>query len=1212
MKKYYYIIVLLAFLTCFFSIIIFTKTERFNNYLKSILCSVLEKKLNRHVTIGKFDYKLFNPKLIFENVAIISNKEKLLIKEIEADFKIFQFFSKKISINKLSVNNLRLEISYTKEKRGGQNFKSTRFSGLPIEINKGDIKNCSFKILYDNDKKFDFSLPSIKIEKEKILLKKDLYKINFENAFLKFAYQEKEFNFQNINSELFLRRDIKIEKLSFYFLDKIQLIKGTVVDFKNFDLLITGELLFGKLASLINLSSKGFLAYSLNLKNKNNNFKGNLTSRIKDFSYKIYKAHELFAQLDFKNKKIKGEITLAQAEGHEFTVYPNIDVNDKLDFRGRIKIKNFLLDDILDTFSVRADNVRVMVKNGEGELTGNLKPFNLKGDLNLKLKNFETNISSKKIKTNELQLKTDFELNTKKITLINTQISHDDSIIDLSAFFDFKDSMAINYKANFTDEDDFFIEEKKLDFSGTIDGEIAGKYKNLKIFSKISLNNINYSNNLNFDYLYGEFLFNNNRFDLNKIKLAKLSSQIKAHGYIETFYNGETSLSIEFSGLNPKTIFSIKNIDGNFASRIDINGKTKNPNINLKLFSDDLKIGKEDARIEIITNGDIYNSSLSAKVFINNAEININGNFSVKNKKANIKLYSLEEFLFKNININLNSIELDLADNEIKARGIIFDALAFDFKTILKGAFPYNFSASGENLLLSKILKNDANFDINFASNINLSGNLKSIKESSGTWNITELYSTRHDINLIATKTNIQISIQKGNIKIPKSVVNTSTASFTISGEVSREGSINGNITGGFNLSFFEGLFREVSSLKGNAKFDLSLKGKINDPKFSGSITIDKMGGYLDQYRLGFDNGHIEAIIFSDKVLFENFEFSVGGGNVYGSGELFYNELDILSCDIGLSIHDVEIMLEPKVTTNIGGNLNITKPKDYFFISGDLNLNNFYHRKRIDYRGDVLTGWKEKEGPVLEGKEKIRFDINITSKRNIIIDNNLLNSELSGNFRLTGSDIKPAMIFDLSIVTGKLFFRANEFKLISGIIKSDGEILSFNISAETEIREYKIFINISGRDNKFFTTFSSQPTLSENDIISLIEVGLLMSEREASSVGTMEAVAFVSGKAQDFVEKQLNKRLKFIKTFQIVPAYSETSKSVEPMLILSADILKFFDLTYRSTLSNLGEQKAELTYTLNKNVLFVTNWKDGGVNKDSELGADVKFRFELK
>ena len=195
------------------------------------------------------------------------------------------------------------------------------------------------------------------------------------------------------------------------------------------------------------------------------------------------------------------------------------------------------------------------------------------------------------------------------------------------------------------------------------------------------------------------------------------------------------------------------------------------------------------------------------------------------------------------------------------------------------------------------------------------------------------------------------------------------------------------------------------------------------------------------------------------------------------------------------------------------------------------------------------------------------------------------------------------------------FFRGEEFKIQSGSIEFiDPNKISFlyNVSAETQRSNYHIFLNASGDEENVNISLSSDPELSREDIISVLEVGVTSAERENLSLGKWEAAAAVSGKAQDILEKELIKKLKVIKSIQIVPTFSENSKTVEPRLIVSSEVLKGIDLNYKATLANTAEQEAEMEYKVTKKFSLLANWKDEGSNNDAEIGMDFKFRFEFK
>jgi hypothetical protein len=105
----------------------------------------------------------------------------------------------------------------------------------------------------------------------------------------------------------------------------------------------------------------------------------------------------------------------------------------------------------------------------------------------------------------------------------------------------------------------------------------------------------------------------------------------------------------------------------------------------------------------------------------------------------------------------------------------------------------------------------------------------------------------------------------------------------------------------------------------------------------------------------------------------------------------------------------------------------------------------------------------------------------------------------------------------------------------------------------------------------------------------------------------IDCTGIVSGGLQDKLE-----RIGLLDTFQVIPDYSQISKSTQLRLMVGKDLAKDVGLIYSTDLYNAGtNQEMRLKQTVNKNFSLSGTVKNSEPNQNVDLGVDFEFGFDF-
>jgi translocation and assembly module TamB len=232
-----------------------------------------------------------------------------------------------------------------------------------------------------------------------------------------------------------------------------------------------------------------------------------------------------------------------------------------------------------------------------------------------------------------------------------------------------------------------------------------------------------------------------------------------------------------------------------------------------------------------------------------------------------------------------------------------------------------------------------------------------------------------------------------------------------------------------------------------------------------------------------------------------------------------------------------------------------------------------------------------------------------------------------GELTLTGSLAAFGLVGNLSLLPGaRVSFRGNEFVLSRAVVdytERNRIRTVLDVSGEAALKDYRVFLHLSGDLDDPKLQLSSSPLLSQQDIITLLSMGY--TSRDANAAGTGMGTAATVAAAQALfavsgMEGQLRRFVPQGGTFQdftvrMTSAYSKTSMTVEPRWEFET---KGFDnklrVRYQAPLSGQSRgQKAQVEYRLNDRAAVQLQWDNDNTDvSGGDLGADLKLRWEWK
>ncbi|MEO5358528.1 MAG: translocation/assembly module TamB domain-containing protein [Nitrospirae bacterium YQR-1] len=444
---------------------------------------------------------------------------------------------------------------------------------------------------------------------------------------------------------------------------------------------------------------------------------------------------------------------------------------------------------------------------------------------------------------------------------------------------------------------------------------------------------------------------------------------------------------------------------------------------------------------------------------------------------------------------------------------------------------------------------------------------------------------------------NIDISLNDRKLSINSLRLNAGDSEFNVQGGIEAGKSYNLSITGQPELNLLRGESAKISWINGKTNITLSVTGDWTRPQIAGGLSVSKGSLGIKGFRYFLSDIESDIHFESNKLVIKNISTKIGGGSVTAAGVGYLDGFKLKKFYLDGVAKNVPANVGEGFTMKFGGRFLYSGDLNKQTLSGDLDISTARYSKNLYWQDLVFekTSDSQQINPFLKNLD---FNVNVKGDKNIVVDNNVAESNIKLDLQVKGNTAKPVIYGRMTAEQGKVFFRNYEFTLQSANADFAGstDINPYiNIVAETIVKGYNIKLLMNGQLKRFDLSMSSTPPLKETAILALF----------AGSDLSRGATSVLAGKYQGVFEERV-KNITGLNRLEVVPSVSEDKTSVSPQVTVSK---KLFNDKLNVTLTS-GVTKGEIIkveYKLKKNVSLV-----GERNELGNVGGDVKFRFEFK
>ena len=419
---------------------------------------------------------------------------------------------------------------------------------------------------------------------------------------------------------------------------------------------------------------------------------------------------------------------------------------------------------------------------------------------------------------------------------------------------------------------------------------------------------------------------------------------------------------------------------------------------------------------------------------------------------------------------------------------------------------------------------------------------------------------------------------------------------------------LNLDVSGRVDLALLSGTYPEWFS-SGTVNVEGRVAGTAQSPDLRGlahlaNASLGRRGFFTSLSKVNGD-----LFFDEDRITLNNIEGTMGGGTVRAQGAALLRNRAVQEMNIRIEGDGVRVRYPEGLRTIMDASLLLRGSWSSPLLEGNVQIQTLAYRSSFEEFLALIT--ERDETPVASPIGRLRLAVHVEGSRNITIQNQLADVEARVDVDLKGTVDNPSLTGHIEASGGTLVFQGNRYLITRGNIDFvDPQQIEpvVDVQAESEVRDYRVILAISGRGDRLHLDMRSDPPLPELEIVSLIAGGRTREEyanRPGSAVPTSEQL-FQSGAASilfDLLQQRVGNRLGLfgLDRVRLDPFLVGAENNPGARITLSEQVTKDLSITYSQDLSSNRQQIIQIEYFVNRNTSILASRDELG-----NFGLDVR------
>jgi len=601
---------------------------------------------------------------------------------------------------------------------------------------------------------------------------------------------------------------------------------------------------------------------------------------------------------------------------------------------------------------------------------------------------------------------------------------------------------------------------------------------------------------------------------------------------------------------------------------------------------------------------------------------------------------TIDKLVVSSQELEKSEFDITIKNNLIEAKASLFaNQILGKLSWPLSSNTAFNADLNFNNWVFSKsfaLFGSDsvlAEYKSNLTGTINVKSDTGSLDNVFGKVSLNSFHLSRNQLQIKNVK-KMEVDIENGTYYLKNWNFAGDDTQLEISSDGFRLDKLNLKVNSKLNMRLLQIFLPFLNDIAGRLQSSMQISGDFKKPEILGDAQI--VNAFVKPKALPHTIEKINiAIEFSQsKVDISKISAELGGGSISGQGQIEILEAKKLNTLISLSLKDVNLNIPDRVKTLGDGDLNLTGSWFPYLLSGSYRIKDGFMDKEFgnsdNSAGSNFSIYLPKN--ILESTfEPILLDLKIQLQKPLVLKNSIVDGQVNGDLLVKGFPSQPRLIGQLQFrEPSVLFFRDVPFEIISSNIEFKDEINinpNLYISARARKSDYDVSMLVQGSGKSPIVRLNSTPPLSEQDLISLLALGVtadkldqkIVSREQESNLNYAIGSAIL---ANNPLTKNIQKKLGI--ELQFSTNYDNTKNVAQQKATVSKKIANKVTLSASQTRGEQLSREATIQYSINPQLSAIGIWENKEVNSDSNqidtnkktdpniFGIDLEFKREFK
>ncbi len=541
---------------------------------------------------------------------------------------------------------------------------------------------------------------------------------------------------------------------------------------------------------------------------------------------------------------------------------------------------------------------------------------------------------------------------------------------------------------------------------------------------------------------------------------------------------------------------------------------------------------------------------------------------------------------------------------------------------------PYTALVSGSTEHLQRYLKGYGFRDPPagaLTGTLSLKGDILDPQLSTGEFDIERLVVSRSALR-VENEGEVRIGLDGSSLDFRELALQGTNTQLRIAGTRGADGSVHASANGHLDARLLEGLVPHVERLGGILEARADIRGSWADPSIIGTAAFHHGQFVWSGWPLNIRELEGSAQFSQRKVIIDHAHADLNGGAIDLSGEVRLRGYELDRCDLDSTLKHVSLQIPESIPSVVSGHVALFGTIDEGLVmGGDLHVERARYTRDLEI-DQLVSNWRThvQAAPfhAKAAEAPMRFDLRLHGDGDLLVDTNFAQLRLAGELQLVGNSDAVGLLGSVASKDGIVEFRGNQYHLTDVSFTfgaSDRIAPSFDATADTDTRQYRVFVHAYGTPGDYKLALRSQPALSEDDIIKLLTFGVT-SRDTASNIGTAGEAGFlgdvlwnISGLKSEVKKIIPRNPLLSNVSVNIGSSFLESVGQVEPVVQIESRVLTdSLHVRGQVPLSEYAGKRAEAEYQLTDHLSLQGDWNNDYSDYNvGDFGLDLRMRWEF-